>query len=425
MEHHLIGALTGDEIQNIGERVAAATDQFISRSKPILSAALPTGERIQIVLPPAAPEGGSISIRKQVVNNFTLEEYRDNGSLDKVSVAVGEPETPMTEEAEQETAEEGASFRLPNYQITFRDFADQETADRIAGVVNGIVQGMAEHLPLERLDGFTFANDYSAALAELDRSFGATNGLNATAEDFGVGVAMSPTVMRDGVIKTRVVMGAWFAYALIGDDDEDRSFAIHTIAHELSHVGCHLIMEEALPGVMLQPINDGFASILYRHSNACWDEYFASRWSAPLGPTLTDGYRSSVISALRQADQRIDAAKSQFWGDRNLEVVVDALFTAIGSVMKFAGYLFGHADGVSANLYDDEGHLAEALDDLGLRNWFDTLHQRVRDLFERTGRWDDFNEFFVLNDSVVEAAGVYGVLCRRSVETPMWVEIFG
>ncbi|WP_064697177.1 P-type DNA transfer ATPase VirB11 [Rhizobium aegyptiacum] len=89
MEHHEIAELTADEIQNIGERVAGVTSQFISRSKPILSAALPTGERIQIVLPPAAPEGGSLSIRKQVVNNFTLEEYRDNGSLEKVSVAVG------------------------------------------------------------------------------------------------------------------------------------------------------------------------------------------------------------------------------------------------------------------------------------------------------------------------------------------------
>lgn len=89
MQHHMIDALTADEIQNIGERVAAATSQFISRSEPILSAALPTGERIQIVLPPAAPDGGTISIRKQVVNNFTLEEYRDNGSLEKVSVAVG------------------------------------------------------------------------------------------------------------------------------------------------------------------------------------------------------------------------------------------------------------------------------------------------------------------------------------------------
>lgn len=89
MEHHEIPELTAEEIQNIGERVAAATDQFISPAHPILSAALPTGERIQVVLPPAAPLGGTIAIRKQVVQDFTLEEYRDNGSLDGVSVAVG------------------------------------------------------------------------------------------------------------------------------------------------------------------------------------------------------------------------------------------------------------------------------------------------------------------------------------------------
>ena len=66
MEHHEIPSLTMGEIENIGERVAGATHQFISRANPILSAALPTGERIQIVLPPAAADGGAISIRKQV-----------------------------------------------------------------------------------------------------------------------------------------------------------------------------------------------------------------------------------------------------------------------------------------------------------------------------------------------------------------------
>ncbi|MVA12945.1 P-type DNA transfer ATPase VirB11 [Agrobacterium vitis] len=89
MEHHLIDVLTAQEIENIGERVAASTKQFLNQANPILSAALPTGERIQVVLPPAAPDGGSITIRKQVVQNFSLEDYRDNGSLDKVSVAVG------------------------------------------------------------------------------------------------------------------------------------------------------------------------------------------------------------------------------------------------------------------------------------------------------------------------------------------------
>lgn len=89
MEHYEIPELTADEIVNIGERVAATTNQFINRSSPILSAALPTGERIQIVLPPAAPEGGAVSIRKQVISNFTLDDYRDQGSLDQVTVAVG------------------------------------------------------------------------------------------------------------------------------------------------------------------------------------------------------------------------------------------------------------------------------------------------------------------------------------------------
>lgn len=89
MEHHEIDALTAREIENIGERVAAATKQFLNAANPILSAALPSGERIQVVLPPAAPDGGSITIRKQVVQNFSLQDYRDNGSLYKVSVAVG------------------------------------------------------------------------------------------------------------------------------------------------------------------------------------------------------------------------------------------------------------------------------------------------------------------------------------------------
>lgn len=89
MERHEVPELVAAEIRNIGERVAAATNQFISSAEPLLSAALPSGERIQVVLPPAAPRGGSLSIRKQVTHNFTLEEYHENGSLDRVSVAVG------------------------------------------------------------------------------------------------------------------------------------------------------------------------------------------------------------------------------------------------------------------------------------------------------------------------------------------------
>ena len=89
MEFHNIPAISADAIGSIAQRVAAFSNQFVNMSKPLLSAALPGGERIQVVLPPAAPEGGALSIRKQVTQHFTLEEYRDNGSLDKVSVSLG------------------------------------------------------------------------------------------------------------------------------------------------------------------------------------------------------------------------------------------------------------------------------------------------------------------------------------------------
>jgi type IV secretion system protein VirB11 len=89
MEFHSVPELTAPEIEHIGERVAAASNQFISSKHPLLSAALPSGARIQIVLPPAVPDGGAISIRKQVINDFTLAHYRDSGALDRVSVMVG------------------------------------------------------------------------------------------------------------------------------------------------------------------------------------------------------------------------------------------------------------------------------------------------------------------------------------------------
>lgn len=89
MEFHSIPGMTAEAISQIAQRVAAYTNQFVNTERPLLSAALPTGERIQVVLPPAAPEGGTLSIRKQVTQHFTLEEYRDNGSLDKVAVSIG------------------------------------------------------------------------------------------------------------------------------------------------------------------------------------------------------------------------------------------------------------------------------------------------------------------------------------------------
>ena len=48
----------------------------------------------------------------------------------------------MTEHAEPETEQQEPPFRLPDFQVTFRDCADQETAERIAPIVNGYARGL-------------------------------------------------------------------------------------------------------------------------------------------------------------------------------------------------------------------------------------------------------------------------------------------
>ncbi|MBA1993665.1 Flp pilus assembly complex ATPase component TadA, partial [Escherichia coli] len=61
--------------------------QSVNEEHPLLSAALPTGERFQGVMPPATTAGGAFAIRKQVIKEMRLDDYRKLGSFDKVTTA--------------------------------------------------------------------------------------------------------------------------------------------------------------------------------------------------------------------------------------------------------------------------------------------------------------------------------------------------
>lgn len=74
--------------------VAQATDQIISEEKPLLSATLPNGYRIQIVLPPATESGKVIiSIRKPSPMQLSLGDYKEMGAFEYVKVEDEESST--------------------------------------------------------------------------------------------------------------------------------------------------------------------------------------------------------------------------------------------------------------------------------------------------------------------------------------------
>lgn len=83
-------AVTVDWIRHLSERVAGFSNQSVNSEHPLLSAALATGERFQGVLPPATTSGGAFAIRKQVIKELGLEDYRRMGSFERVKVSVGD-----------------------------------------------------------------------------------------------------------------------------------------------------------------------------------------------------------------------------------------------------------------------------------------------------------------------------------------------
>ena len=90
--------LTNDRLSQLARQIAASTDQLINEEHPLLSASLPTGERVQVVAPPASPSGVTMSIRKQVLKAMSLDDYEKQGAFDatrltreaEVSVSVKE-----------------------------------------------------------------------------------------------------------------------------------------------------------------------------------------------------------------------------------------------------------------------------------------------------------------------------------------------
>ena len=71
-------------LERLSRQIAAQSAQGISREHPLLSASLPDGSRVQIVMPPATRGEVAIAIRKYVVSDLGIDDYAAAGAFDTV-----------------------------------------------------------------------------------------------------------------------------------------------------------------------------------------------------------------------------------------------------------------------------------------------------------------------------------------------------
>ena len=88
-----IPELTLDHLKSMAKLIAQSTNQVVSEEKPLLSATLPAGYRVQGVFPPAIEPGAiAFSIRKQNVMNLDLDQYEALGAFQNTAVREQENE---------------------------------------------------------------------------------------------------------------------------------------------------------------------------------------------------------------------------------------------------------------------------------------------------------------------------------------------
>ncbi|WP_155646210.1 P-type DNA transfer ATPase VirB11 [Burkholderia diffusa] len=87
-QRHELPGLTFSHCRQLATLIASYNGKAISADKPVLSAALPAGERVQVIIPPACePHTVSITVRKPSLLDKTLDELDAEGAFDAYAVS--------------------------------------------------------------------------------------------------------------------------------------------------------------------------------------------------------------------------------------------------------------------------------------------------------------------------------------------------
>ncbi len=87
MERHDVPLVDATLLDRLAHQIARTNHQGVSRESPLLSATLPGGARVQMVLPPATRGDVALAIRKHVLHDLTLDGYAATGAFKDIKTA--------------------------------------------------------------------------------------------------------------------------------------------------------------------------------------------------------------------------------------------------------------------------------------------------------------------------------------------------
>jgi type IV secretion system protein VirB11 len=97
IERHDVPTIETKLLDRLASQVASFSHQGINREHPLLSATLPGGERIQLVIPPATRGALALAIRKHQSADMGLDDYAASGAFDTLKNNADNPDVALAQ----------------------------------------------------------------------------------------------------------------------------------------------------------------------------------------------------------------------------------------------------------------------------------------------------------------------------------------
>lgn len=292
----------------------------------------------------------------------------------------------MSENAREET--------LPaNLNVCLRAFETEEAASNLGKNLLYIARELSRDFDVSELEGITVAYDYNEALLELDRGIETTVLLEASA-DRVIGVAMTASVLRKGNLKSHLFFNAHYLnHWLMDGNEEDIRHVLHIIAHEFAHVEFNKYFDICFPDITLRKKLPNVTLFKkYQAASLTWDEFFATRHSALIGDSRSDGYINTLLEELSETEATISLALYEYQIHKNVVDCYTAIAEQVIRLMKFSGYVIGDCSG-SNRLFSDIETLSNGLTNSWFKPYFEDLSRGLENLTEDYSEWSSFSPF--------------------------------
>lgn len=302
-----------------------------------------------------------------------------------------------------------------NFQFSARAFPDEDSAKKAIFKLHSILSVISQSIDLTNLDGVTVAYDYDDALAELDRGYETSYKLTAT-KDVAVGVSMAPTVIRNGKIKTHIVLNANLVIGILEELGQETDYfreSLNIVAHECAHVEVTAAFDRSFPGILLQKAHSNILDEMrWQVILATWDEYAVCRIAGSIGYDPAVGYLEILIKVLGNTRSQCFGMIKAYRTHGDVGQVAAEVFGKLGDLLKYSSYFLG---AVAAH-ENPETHPV-ILTQASEFEWFSSFYDRVIEvqakLWDQFGKWEGQDNFEALGDILEKMAESIGIEASR------------